>query len=105
MASGSKSENRSQRENRERNRVYQARTAANEQRAHRRRRDNIIAGVVGGLIVAGAIGGQAVYYYAGPGLPVPTPTVEPTTPLAPLPVVPPTVPVTDPSAEPTETTE
>lgn len=105
MASGSKSESRAQRESRERSRVYQARTEANAQRATRRRRDNIIAGVVGGLIVAGAIGGQAVYYYAGPGVPVPTPTIEPTTPLAPLPVVPPTIPATEPSAEPTETSE
>lgn len=101
MASGSKGESRSEREQRERTRLYQARTAAFEAKAKRRRRDNIIAGVVGGLIVAGAIASQAVYYYAGPGLPAPVMTDTPS-PVQTVPAPVPTeqAPTPDPSTTP-----
>lgn len=51
---------------RERARRYQARRADHERRVGRRRRDNIVAGVAGGLLVAAAFGAQALYFVAGP---------------------------------------
>lgn len=45
----------------ERSRLYAARTAWHEGQISRRVRDNTVAGVVGGLIVVGAIVSQSVH--------------------------------------------
>ncbi|WP_221584425.1 dioxygenase [Microbacterium sp. G2-8] len=79
---------RAEREQRERARVYEARTRLHEKVAKRRRRDNLAAGIVTGVVVLGAVVGQAVFYTVGPGQapdtavtpePVPGPTSTPTT--------------------------
>lgn len=73
------------RADKERTRLYQARQQFHESLGARRRRDNLIAGVVGGLLIVAVIGGQVAYYTAGPGAPTPeptpsaTPTATPTT--------------------------
>ena len=74
-----RSKDKSEREARERARTYQARMQMHEAGVRRRTRDNWIAGVVSGLIILGAIGGQVAYYTVGPGTPAPepTPTVTP----------------------------
>lgn len=64
----------------ERARLYAARTAWHEGQISRRVRDNTIAGVVGGLLVVGAIASQSVH--AAVTAPEPEPT-ESSTP-APL---------------------
>jgi len=89
---------RADREARERARLYQARTAFHEARTRRRVRDNVIAGVVGGLIVLGAIASQVVYYAVGPGAPAPEPAPTSTTTPAPTPA-----PTDAPTPEPTQT--
>ncbi|MDO8382710.1 MULTISPECIES: dioxygenase [Microbacterium] len=67
---------------RERARVYQARLELRASQLTRRRRDTIVASVVGGIVILAAIGGQFAYYGAGPGAPVteispsPTPSVS-----------------------------
>lgn len=76
MATGGK--DRAAREARERARAYQARTALHDAQQRRRYRDNWIAGVVGGVIILAAIGGQVVYYGVGPGAPAPSPSATPT---------------------------
>lgn len=69
MATGNKD-----REARERARVYQARQQFHASVVRRRQRDNLIAGIVGGLVVLAALGAQVAYFTAGPGAPVPSPT-------------------------------
>lgn len=68
------------REARERTRVYQARQEFHDGLLARRRRDNLIAGIAGGVLILAVIGGQVAYYTLGPGAPapVPTATLEPT---------------------------
>ncbi|MFV0319422.1 MAG: dioxygenase [Microbacterium sp.] len=79
MATGGRSPKaRSEREERERARVYQARAQFHDARIRRRTRDNVVAGVVGGLLIAGVIAGQIAYYVVGPGAPEPVPTPTPT---------------------------
>ncbi|WP_396641384.1 dioxygenase [Microbacterium sp.] len=56
---------------RERARVYQARLQLRASQLGRRRRDTIVASVVGGIVILAAIGGQFAYYGAGPGAPLP----------------------------------
>lgn len=76
---------------RERARVYQARLQLRDSQLARRRRDTIVASVVGGLVVLAALGGQVAYYTAGPGAPVvdvtpaPTPTPGPSDSADPVP--------------------
>ncbi|MFE7844861.1 dioxygenase [Microbacterium sp. NPDC057407] len=70
---------RSEREARERARLYQARQDFQNGLARRRRRDNLVAGIVGGLLLAGVIAVQTAYFVAGPGAPEPSPTPTPTT--------------------------
>jgi hypothetical protein len=69
---------REAREQRERTRQYQARQTLHADRKRRRTRDNVIAGVVGGILLLGLVGAQTAYYLAGPGAPVPTPASTPT---------------------------
>lgn len=72
MATGGKQ--RDTRAERERARVYQARLAFHAGQARRRTRDNLIAGISGGLLILAVVGGQAAYFMAGSGAPVPTPS-------------------------------
>ncbi|WP_127475097.1 dioxygenase [Microbacterium sulfonylureivorans] len=87
MANGGK--DRGARESRERARVYQARQEFHRGQAKRRTRDNLIAGIAGGLLVVGVLAAQTAYFVTGPGAPVPTPTVTstptPTTSTTPTP--------------------
>lgn len=70
----------------ERARLHTARKTWHEGQIRRRARDNVIAVVVGVLIVAGAVVSQVVHAQVNPPEPSPTPTVEPTD--APLPTDP-----------------
>lgn len=74
MASGGKQRDTAQA--RERARLYQARKAFHEGQSRRRTRDNLIAGVGGGLLILAVIGGQTAYFLAGPGAPVPSPSTS-----------------------------
>lgn len=77
MASGSKSpsgRDRASRAARERARLYQARTNYHAGLQRRRVRDNWIAGIVAGVLIAGAIGSQVLYYTVGPAAPEPAPS-------------------------------
>ncbi|WP_243227893.1 dioxygenase [Microbacterium sp. CIAB417] len=92
MATGSKQ----QRAERERARLYQARRALHDAQIRRRRRDNLIAGIGGGVLVLAVLGGQIAYYTLGPGAisptvetPAPTPSGS-TSPSTPLPTPEPT---------------
>ncbi len=79
------------REAKERTRLYRARQEFHDGLIARRRRDNLVAGVAGGILILAIVGGQTLYYTAGPGAPTPTPspsatpTPEPTIPGAPQP--------------------
>jgi hypothetical protein len=96
VATGGKQ--RDTREVRERSRIYQARRAFHDGQARRRTRDNVLAGVGGGILILAVIAGQAAYFTAGPGAPVPTPspTATPSSTTTPDPSASPA-----PSAEPT----
>ncbi|MDY0909761.1 dioxygenase [Microbacterium sp. CFBP9034] len=72
MATGGK--DREAREARERARLYQARQEFHRDRARRRTRDNLIAGIAGGVLIVGVLAVQTAYFVAGPGAPEPTPT-------------------------------
>jgi hypothetical protein len=76
VATGGK--NRDDRVARERARVYRARQEFHDGQARRRRRDNIIAGLAGGLLILAVIGGQTAYFTLGPGAPDPEPAPTPT---------------------------
>ena len=100
MATGGK--NRDARAARDRTRLYEARRQFHEGQARRRTRDNLIAGIVGGVLVLGLIGAQTIYFVAGPGAPEPAPSSTPTpTVTTPAPSPSPTTP--EPSAAPTPT--
>lgn len=75
---------------RERARLYQARRDHHAGLGRRRTRDNIIAGVVGGLIVVAIAGLQIAYFTVGPEGAGAEPTATPTS-------------TPDPSASPTPT--
>jgi len=83
VAAGGKQ--RETREERERTRVYQARRAYHESQSRRRTRDNLIAGIGGGILIVAVIAGQAVYFTAGPGAPAPASTPSPTSTVTPEP--------------------
>jgi hypothetical protein len=85
VANGGK--DRGSRESRERARLYQARQEFHSGRARRRTRDNVIAGIAGGILILGVVGAQTTYFVTGPGAPEPTPT---TTGMTPTPTVTPT---------------
>lgn len=76
MATGGK--DRGTRAAKERARLYQARQQFHQDQARRRRRDNLIAGIAGGVLVLGLIGAQTLYFVAGPGAPAPSPTTTST---------------------------
>ncbi len=91
----------------ERARLYQARQQFHAGTVRRRTRDNVIAGVGGGVLILAILGGQWAYFEAGPGRPEPTPTStetpapspEPSATSTPEPEEPPT-----PSPDPTTST-
>jgi len=88
VATGGK--DRSTREARERARVYQARQQLHDDQARRRKRDNLLAGIVGGILILGVLGVQAAYFTVGPGTPEPVPSVTPTPETTPAPTPAPT---------------
>jgi hypothetical protein len=61
----------------ERARLYAARTAWHDGQIRRRTRDNLIAGLVGGLLVIGAIASQSVHAAVFAPAPEPTETSTP----------------------------
>jgi hypothetical protein len=65
---------RGTRDERERARVYQARRSFHEGQSRRRTRDNLVAGIGGGILILAVIAGQTAYFLAGPGAPSPEPT-------------------------------
>ncbi len=100
---------REDREARERARVYAARQQLHSDQGRRRRRDNLLAGVIGGLVILGAIGAQTLYFTTGPGAPEPAPTSStgpsPSGSPDPLPTESAPVPTpTDPASDPSPTT-
>ena len=76
MATGGK--DRDARAARDRTRLYEARRQFHDGQARRRTRDNLIAGIVGGVLVLGLVGAQTLYFVAGPGAPEPSPSSTPT---------------------------
>ena len=72
MANGGK--DRGTRESRERARLYQARQEFHNGQARRRTRDNLIAGIAGGVLLLGVLAAQTAYFVTGPGAPEPAPT-------------------------------
>ncbi len=72
MATGGRQ--RDTRAERERIRVYQARQAFHDGQARRRTRDNLVAGIGGGLLILAIIAGQTAYFTVGPGAPEPAPS-------------------------------
>lgn len=72
MAAGGK--DRETRESRERARRYLARQQYQAGLSTRRTRDNVIAAVVGGLLIVAAFVAQSLYFTSGPGAPEPVPT-------------------------------
>jgi len=82
---GAGGKQRGTREERERARVYQARRAFHQGQSRRRTRDNLIAGIGGGILILAVAGGQAAYFMAGPGAPAPSPSSSPTTTSTPAP--------------------
>ncbi len=77
---------REERAARERARQYQARQTLHTRSVRRRTRDNVIAGVVGGILLLALGAGQAAYYLVGPGAPTPSASPSATdTPPAPAP--------------------
>ncbi|WP_375384354.1 dioxygenase [uncultured Microbacterium sp.] len=85
MATGAKG--RDNRDERERARIYRARVALHEDRIRRRSRDNLLAGIIGGVIILGIIGAQTAYFVTGPGAPAPSPEPTPTSTVSPEPSV------------------
>ena len=83
VAAGGK--DRGTRDARERSRIYQARQKFHDDQARRRRRDNLLAGIVGGALILAVVGGQVAYFTMGPGAPepAPAPSVSPTSTPAP----------------------
>lgn len=65
---------------RERARVYQARQTYVADQRRRRARDNVLAGVVGGIVIIGAIAAQTAFFALQPADPAPTPSSTVSTP-------------------------
>ena len=79
-ARGSRSTRQERAQAERRTRLHTARTIWHQGQIRRRTRDNVIAGVVGALVVIAAIGSQVVHAQVTAPEPTPTPTVEPSTP-------------------------
>lgn len=77
MATGA-GKNRSHVE-KERARLYRARQEFHTGLQNRRRRDNLLAGVGGGILLLAIVGGQIAYFTVGPGTPAPAPSPTTTT--------------------------
>lgn len=77
MARRALKESQRSRTDSERARLYAARTAWHKGQITRRIRDNTVAGVVGGLIVVGAIASQSVHAAVFAPEPEPTQTSTP----------------------------
>jgi len=75
---------------RQRLRDYQARQQMHTSQTGRRKRDNVIGGIVVTLVFALAIGAQLLFFNGGPGSPVPSPSAS-------------AIPSTSPSSSPTST--
>ncbi len=80
MATGGRQ--RDTKEARERARVYQARRDFHVGQSRRRTRDNLIAGIGGGLLILAVVGGQTAYFVSGPGAPTPAPSASSPSPAA-----------------------
>ena len=74
MAARGSRDGRRTRTDAERARLYAARTSWHEGQVRRRRRDTIIAVLVGGVIVAGTIVSQVIFAQVNAPVPAPTPT-------------------------------
>jgi hypothetical protein len=74
VATGGKGQGRAAREVRERNRTYLARKEYHDGQLRRRRRDDVVAGVAGGILILAIVGGQIAYFTVGPGSSHPSPT-------------------------------
>ena len=98
MTTGGK--DRGSREARERARLYQARQDFHTGQSRRRTRDNLVAGIAGGLLIVGIVAAQTAYFVAGPGAPEPSPTSTPSPEMTPTPS---DSPAPTPSATPTAT--
>ncbi|MGB4135696.1 MAG: hypothetical protein WA971_03980 [Microbacterium sp.] len=84
MARGNQNAQRA-RNDAERARRYAARAAWHESRIRRRVRDNVIASVVGGVLVLAAIGSQVAHAQNDPPTPSPSPSPAATNPSTPGP--------------------
>ena len=73
------------RDERERARAYRARQEFHESLTARRRRDNLVAGVAGGVLLVAIIAAQVAYFTVGPGTPAPSPTPSSTSTSTPAP--------------------
>ncbi|WOF21540.1 dioxygenase [Microbacterium betulae] len=99
MATG---KNRDDREARQRVRAYEARTRLHDAQVARRKRDNIVSIGAATVIVAAAIGAQALFYSVGPGAPEPAVSPSPSETSAPAPLVTPEGSTPSPAATPAE---
>lgn len=86
--SGSKSAASKTRTEQERARLYQARQDWHDGKITRRTRDNVVAGVAGGLLVLATIASQSVHAIVLDNLP--EPTTSPSTSITPQPTSTPT---------------
>lgn len=91
---GSKNTQRSRTEV-ERARLHAARVGWHRGQINRRVRDNTIAGIVGGLLIAATIASQAVHAQVTVPEPAPTETVAPTPPENPFATLFPVAPVAE----------
>lgn len=69
---------RGAREARERARTYQARQQFHDGVERRRGRDNLIAGIAGGVLLIAIVVAQTLYFTSGPGAPAPAPSATST---------------------------
>jgi len=74
VATGGKGQGRAAREVRERNRAYLARKEYHDGQLRRRRRDDLVASIAGGILILAIVGGQIAYFTVGPGSSHPSPT-------------------------------
>jgi hypothetical protein len=78
-ARGSRSTRQERVQAERRTRLHTARTIWHQGQIRRRTRDNVVAAIVGSVIVLAAIGSQVVHAQVTAPEPTPTPTVEPST--------------------------